>query len=170
MGWRREPGHWLERFCPVTLVGCLGGLLVPEVQELFGAWKIPLKLNTILLCPGGRAKRPHFRMEEPGPASAQPSCLLSSEIGSDETPKACRSSSSKGFLEPCLTGRVLADGTLFPVNENKTKPALVLAGSGHKVKWPWTPSIPLLLTRCLRAKLLWLLIFFLFYLRMGFSV
>lgn len=36
-------------------------------------------------------------------------------------------------------GRVLADGILFPVNKNKTHPALVLAGS--VAQWTWIPVL-----------------------------
>lgn len=54
--------------------------------------------------------------------------IMSSGTGS-ETAKASRLSSSKGFLEPGLSGLVLADESLFPVNKNKTNLAIVLAGS-----------------------------------------
>lgn len=133
-GRTQEPGHWLERFCPVTLVGRLGGLLVPEVWCL----ENPLQTQLYSFVPRWKSKEATSQNGTAWPclSSAQP-FLLSSETGSDETPKACRSSSSKGFLEPCLTGRVLADGTLFPVNENKTNPALVLAGSGAQGKYPF---------------------------------
>lgn len=47
--------------------------------------------------------------------------LLSSGAGSDPIfSAACRSPSSRGFLEPCLRGRVLVGGILFPLNKNRT--------------------------------------------------
>lgn len=111
--------------------GCFGsssaqwsekGCLVPR--------KFPSKL-TVPFCArwGRRGAAP-----EPCPP-ARPGLLLSSGAAPAETFSVARgSSSSRGFLDPCLRGRVLVGGILFPLNKIGIKPGIrVTSMRGLKV-------------------------------------
>lgn len=99
--------------------GCLGSSPGPVVREgLLGAQKTLFKLLYSSVPRWGRRGAASEHCLDPR------RLLLSSGTGSDEIFSAAgRSSSSRGFLDPCLRGRVLVGGILFPLNKNRIKPA-----------------------------------------------
>jgi hypothetical protein len=65
-----------------------GRLSRPVVQVLLGTQKIPFKLDSTLLCPGGEGERPPLSMEQVGPASTQPSTSYSHQEQAATRPSA----------------------------------------------------------------------------------